>query len=1167
MQKHADGTVVVSATDLVGFLACDHLAMLELGRIEGLWEKPFRDDPELALMQERGYEHERAYLERLRSEGRSIHEIATGELRTPDQLRAAEAETLAAMRAGRDVIFQATFFDGRWRGHADFLLRVESPSALGAWSYEVADTKLARRVKATAILQMCVYADRLTTLQGIAPTWLHVVTGDGTVHPHRLAEYTAFYRAAKARFEARVFGDAPAPETYPNPVDHCRVCSWYPMCADRRRADDHLSLVAGMSRAATSRLVAAQLPTLQALAEAPLDLPVPELSTGTYQRLHEQARMQLDGRRSGQLRYELLPPTDPTKGLGALPPPSTLDIFFDIESDPWAFEGGIEYLLGWVEEVDGQDVFQAIWAHDREQEKAGFERFVDLVIDRLDRDPDMHVYHYAAYEPTALKRLMSRYGTREDEVDRLLRGNVLVDLYQVVRQSLRASVESYSIKQIEKLYMPAREGPVTSAGFSVVEYERWLKSQDQSILDAIASYNRDDCRSTWLLRQWLEDRRGEAEVRFGVTLPRPDAHPGDPSEVLMEAQAATQRRVAALIGDASPDASLRSELEQGRWLLAQLLDWHRRDAKPAWWNYYRLRTLSIDELLDESEPLADLRYLGETSEAGRSVIERYGFPPQDHKLTRGVKGWEDETGHGVTVHDLGSAQGWVELKRGKTQRSVHPRALLPGRPLDVRALRNALWRVADSVIATGMEGSGPYRAVCDLLLRRPPSVERFGPGRSLMAPGETPVDAARRIALDLPAAATVLPIQGPPGTGKTWTGARMIVELVREGYRVGITAQAHKAISNLLAETMRAAAGEGLAIRAVQRRDTDDPADLIEGVDLSGSSAEVAQRVGSGAYDVIAGTTWLFARDDLDGALDVLFVDEAGQLSLANVVAMGAAARSIVLLGDPNQLPQVTQGMHPDGAAVSALEHLLAGHRTIPLDRGLFLPTTYRMHPAVNEFVAEAFYDGRVGADSINARQALADGAIVGGTGVRFRPVQHVGRTSHSAEEAEVVADLVADLIGRTWTDRHGLSRPMTLDDIVVVAPYNAQVAEIQATIERRLGTPARIGTVDRFQGQEAAVAIYSMATSSPDDAPRDAEFLYSGNRLNVAISRARGLAILVANPALLTLHARTPEQLRLANAFCRLAEVAAEQARDPARDAALGEVSAPATASATTAP
>jgi len=229
--------IIVSATDLVGFLACDHLATLELEALHGELPRPLRHDPELELIRKRGFEHERAYLERLRDEGRSVHEIAARDAHTPEELGAAQDETLAAMRGGADIIFQATFFDGRWRGHADFLIRAERASDLGAWSYDIADTKLARRVKAAAILQMCVYADLLAPLQGVPPETLSVVTGDGLAHPHRLAEYAAYYRAAKARFEARIFGTGgPAPPTYPDPVEHCKVCTWWPVCISWIRA-------------------------------------------------------------------------------------------------------------------------------------------------------------------------------------------------------------------------------------------------------------------------------------------------------------------------------------------------------------------------------------------------------------------------------------------------------------------------------------------------------------------------------------------------------------------------------------------------------------------------------------------------------------------------------------------------------------------------------------------------------------------------------------------------------------------------------------------------------------------------------------------------------------------------------------------------------------------
>jgi uncharacterized protein len=335
VQLHPDGTLVVSATDLVGFLACDHLTTLQLGVAEGLWERPHeREDPEVRLLQERGEAHERAYLERLRAEGRTIVELERPEPRTPDGYREAEARTLAAMRAEAGAIYQAVLFDGRWLGYADFLLRVDRPSDLGDWSYEVADTKLARAVKGGAILQVCVYSERLAQLQGTQPEHVHVVTGDGATSTLRLDDYAAYYRTVRARFEREVFGEAdslrrdPATVgTYPDPVDHCRVCAWFPACMDRRRADDHLSLVAGMSRNATALLGAADVPTLAALGRLEPARTVPELNPRTLERVREQARVQLAGREAGRTEldplWERIPPRadEPGRGLALLPGP------------------------------------------------------------------------------------------------------------------------------------------------------------------------------------------------------------------------------------------------------------------------------------------------------------------------------------------------------------------------------------------------------------------------------------------------------------------------------------------------------------------------------------------------------------------------------------------------------------------------------------------------------------------------------------------------------------------------------------------------------------------------------------------------------------------------------------------------------------------------------
>ncbi|MBI3746741.1 MAG: TM0106 family RecB-like putative nuclease, partial [Chloroflexi bacterium] len=647
-----DGRLVTSATDLVGYLACDHLATLELGRVAGLWERPDRrDDPTIALIQEKGDLHESAYLDRLRLEGRSVVEIAKDGLTTVEALTDAAAATLDAMRRGADVIYQATFFDGRWRGHADFLFKRSDRASpvLGSWSYDIADTKLARAVKTGAVLQLCVYAGLLEAVQGIAPEWLAVVTGDGEEHRYRAEDFAAYFRYVRARFEARITRDADDPmgaDTYPDPVDHCRVCAWSPTCIQRRRDDDHLSIVAGMRRIDTERLAEAGVSTLTALAGLSGDVSIPGVLAPQLDRLRQQARLQLHERITGERVFELIEPStaDARRGFGLLPQPSPWDVFFDIEADPWATETGLEYLLGVVVEDAGSPRYIPIWGTSAEAEKAAFERFIDVVIARLAEHPDLHVYHYGGYEAGAIKRLMQRHGTRAAEVDALLRGEVLVDLLNVVRQGIRASVESYSLKQIEKFYLAAREGPVTEAGFSVVEFERWLKERDPAILQEIADYNRDDCVSTWSLRGWLEARRSEAIERWPMEdWSRPTPTSGDPSNGVREWDAKVAERVRDLTIGSHPDE--KDEEAAARVLLANLLEWHRREEKSQYWRWFELKDrMTVEQLVVERDALGGLVFLDEQPAMGKRSVRRYTFEPQDHPFKPGAKAVDQATG-------------------------------------------------------------------------------------------------------------------------------------------------------------------------------------------------------------------------------------------------------------------------------------------------------------------------------------------------------------------------------------------------------------------------------------------------------------------------------------------------------------------------------------------
>jgi uncharacterized protein len=381
--------------------------------------------------------------------------------------------------------------------------------------------------------------------------------------------------------------------------------------------------------------------------------------------------------------------------------------------------------------------------------------------------------------------------------------------------------------------------------------------------------------------------------------------------------------------------------------------------------------------------------------------------------------------------------------------------------------------------------------------------------------------------------AGVLPIQGPPGSGKTYTAARMICELVRAGKKVGITANSHKVIRNVLDEAIKAADKLGVTVPCWQKvTEIEEPSDRIQ---ITTSNDEPTAFVQQNPA-AVGGTAWFWARPEAFELVDVLFVDEAAQMALANVLALSQAAKTIVLVGDPQQLDQPVQGTHPDGCAVSSLQHILGDHQTIGSEQGLFLEQTWRLHPEICAFTSELFYDGKLRSKDGLGSQALKGTERFDGSGLRYIAVPHSGNQSSSTEEAAVVHDLVQSLLRpeAVWVDGNGIEQRLELKDILIITPYNAQVAEIRKHLPN-----ARIGTVDKFQGQEAAVAIYSMATSSHADAPRGMEFLCSLDRFNVATSRARCLSILVSSPLVFEAECRTPRQMQLANAFCRYLELA----------------------------
>ena len=1095
--RDQDGHVLLSASDLVRFTGCAHATTLDLARMRGAGPEPSGDSDDAELLQKQGDAHEAAHLAKLKADGRIVMEISRSALSRGAEL------TSAALAQGPDVVYQGAFLSGNWGGWCDFLERVETPSALGPFSYEVTDTKLKRRPHPKHVLQLVLYSDLLAEVQGTAPEHAHVELGNGERATLRLDEYAHYARGARQRLEAFVASPA---ATRPVPCADCGLCRWADHCAFVWREEDSLFNVANITRGQAKKLEAEGVRTMEALAA--LDHPIRGMSEPTRKRLTVQARLQ-HARKSGPPSWELRQ-TERGKGFDLLPEPQPGDLFYDIEGDPH-FEGGLEYLHGvWF---DGQ--FRAFWAHDHTAEARALSELLDFFRERLAAHPAARIYHYAPYEITALRRLTTKYGIGEAFLDRLLRERRFVDLFAVVRSGLIGSEPNYSIKSMEAFYGLKRDGEVKTAGGSVVAYERWRETGDQQILDEIEDYNRVDCVSTEELRDWL--------VTIRPAGPWPAiSEAADAKENLEDEETQAFRTELAASG-------LPAERQE---MLFNLGQFHRREAKPAQWAVFDSAGKEEDDLIDDLDALAGLEAVGPAAPVKRSQSRTYRFPPQETKLRGGKTATvpvHDGSPATVTVDALDRTGREVVIKVGnaKAHLLADRLTLHPDWPIDTSVISGALRDVIS-------DQCGPKRftALTDVLSRTRPRLKDWtGPN----LPGAAdPVNGA--IAAVAAMDGTVLPIQGPPGTGKTYLAARAILSLVRKGHRVGVASTSHEAIRNVLMGCL-------LALEDDDPDITLEDAELVHKVGIGDDGyPEECTRIARTASNqdpalsqahVVGGTAFFFSRQEFEQTFDWLFVDEAGQVSLANLLAMGRAARNLVLVGDPQQLPQVIQGAHPYPANLSCLEWLLGDHATVPPDRGIFLPVTRRMHPAVCRFISDQVYEGRLTSHPDTARQRVTCKTFPE-AGAFWVPVAHEGNAQVCVEEVAVIGAAVRDLLAGQWTEKDGITRQVREADIIVVAPYNAQVNALREV----LPAGVRVGTVDKFQGQEAPVCLVSMTASSIEETPRGMEFLFSLNRINVAVSRAKGLALVFGSPRLREAKCETVEQMRLVNTLCALPTV-----------------------------
>ncbi len=1128
-------SIVYSASDLAAAARCEYALLRDFDAKLGRGPAVTVGDDLFARTVALGNEHERRELDRLRAEFGDAVAIIGRPAYTVAGLAAAAEATRRAIAAGVPAVYQAAMFDGRFVGFADFLVRDEG-------RYRVVDTKLARSPKATALLQLAAYADTLAASGvPVAPdAELHL--GDGTVARYRLGDLIPVYRAQRAQLQRLLDGHfaRDSAERWEDPgVGACFRC---PLCAEQLRAADDLLLVAGMRVAQRDRLLDAGITTVAELAGH--SGPVPDLASASVGTLTAQAKLQVRQRDTGIPQFEIVDP----QPLALLPEPDPGDLFFDFEGDPlWTADGrdwGLEYLFG-VLEAGPAGTFRPLWAHDRVEERKALTDFLAMVARRRKRRPHLHIYHYAPYEKTALLRLAGRYGVGEDEVDELLRSGTLVDLYPLVRKSIRVGAESFSLKALEPLYMGAqlRTGDVTTATGSIDSYARYCelhaagrRDDAASVLKEIEDYNQYDCRSTRGLRNWLMLRAYESGVVPIGAQPVRGGNTVDDRDRLAVTLSSFAGDAAA--GDRTPEQTAVA-------LLAAARGYHRREDKPFWWAHFDRLNFPVDEWADDTDVFlaedACVRVDWHTPPRARKPQRRVqlrGGLARGDLMTNVFALYDPPPPPGMTDNPDRRAAGRAEVVAaddravptevtivervggdGKTFAQL-PFALTPGPPVPTTALRESIEAIAGAV-AAGLPQL-PRSAVIDILLRRPPRTRSGAP----LPRGTDVIADITAATLDLDS--SYLAVHGPPGTGKTHTAARVIGHLVTvRGWRIGVVAQSHATVENLLDCVIDA----GLDPGRVAKKRYDHDAPRWREIDGSEYAAFIADPAGC----VIGGTAWDFANSNRvpPGSLDLLVIDEAGQFCLANTIAVAPAAANLMLLGDPQQLPQVSQGTHPEPVDTSALEWLVDGRRTLPDERGYFLDRSYRMHPAVCAAVSALSYEGRLHSHTQRTAARRLQGCR---PGLRVRTVAHQGNSTESPEEADAIAAEITQLLGASWTDEHG-TRALSASDVLVLAPYNAQVTLVRRRLARAGLAGVRVGTVDKFQGGQAPVVFISMTASSIDVVPRGISFLLNRNRLNVAVSRAQYAAVIFRSPSLTEYLPATPAGLIDLGAFLALTE------------------------------
>jgi uncharacterized protein len=921
---------IVTPSKITAWLDCPHYLTLTTRVDDGLLAKPSSAFGSFAqLLADKGLTHEQDCLAEYRARGKSVFEV-------PAKLDG-EPFTAWVARVGNpldsddDVLYQVPFIHDGIRGVADFLERVHPPGD-NRLAWEPVDAKLTRaEAKPGHVLQLCFYADAIEAKTGVPTRRAHIWLGSGRRETLRVKDFRAYWRRLRKQIAQALVESATA-ETVPRRCPHCPFCEFNSLCEDQWRSEDSLIYVAGIRQPDIESLKSADVGTLTALAQGGQS--VSGMQPEHWARLVRQAELQLQARSQETPPFEIIASTDdPTWGRGfeKLPEPDNGDVFIDFEGHPfWRADTGLFFLFGLLERDEGASwTYRTWWAHDVQQEANAAQGLIGYLADRREHYPGMHVYHYNHTERTALQNLVDVHGFSETEMAELVDTGAFVDLYILARNSIQVGTESYGLKHLERLTEFERSHEIDKGAGAVVQYEQFMTTGDKSELNAIAVYNEDDVRATMALRDWMvEHRPPDTAWREAWLVPPPGIPELDERVTRLHAYSAGS--IEHLLGD--------------------LLGYWWRE----WLAYFAPKRVKLEtdpaELIDDPEVIAALQQEGLVERLGAkgtpiTPAMRFAFPPQvldrfprvDGLVTVLTPDGEMRT---TSIHRLDRDAGVIDLVWGPKlqEAAISPRVGVLNGWVDPKPKAFALQSFADDVLA----GHPPNAVTMALFRHKPPRFVGTGPaGGAFSSDLDDMTDWVKRLSDSFVA------IQGPPGSGKTYCAAHLVHVLVMAGSRVGVTATSHHAIVNLLEAIFEVFEDQGDAGRLSAVRNPGAEPTRLDWMHHGGN--DVCAR---SEFNLVAGTGWLFSSAHMRSApVDVLVIDEAGQLSLADALAASTSAHNILLLGDPQQLPQVAQASHPNASGVSVLDHVIGEDSTIRPDRGVFLSETRRMHPDIADFI------------------------------------------------------------------------------------------------------------------------------------------------------------------------------------------------------------------------